>query len=148
MRFLPHNFTQILSIFALGILAMCSGATEAMAACKCPTKPGLKASFDASASVVVGRVEEQKNNPLKPKYTEVRVTILKRFKNDGELRREVLYFYTPDNKDACGIKFQPGFEYLIFVSGNPAFYKTDSCSRTEVLENAQVDIHRLAKLAK
>ena len=98
--------------------------------------------------MVVGRVEEQKNNPLKPKYTEVRVTILKRFKNDGELRREILFFYTPDNKDNCGIKFQPGFEYLIFVSGNPAFYTTDSCSRTEVLENAQVDIHRLAKLAK
>lgn len=115
--------------------------------CKCPGKPALKAAFDAASIVFVGRVEEQRLTPLKPGFKEIRVTVLTLFKDDEELRRDTLVFYTPETEEACGYNFQPGFEYVIYASGNPAFYKSSACDRTEVLENASVDLHYLQKLS-
>jgi len=138
-----------LSAFTLALAAIFTTipatVKPANAECNCPAKPALKRAFKKSDVVLVGRVEEQKTTPLKPGYMEVTLTILKKFKDDKEMRRDFIVIYTKEGD--CGVVFQPGFEYLIFAAGNPAFYTTSSCGRTEVLENAQVDLHRLIKLS-
>ena len=120
---------------------------SANADCSCQSKPALKSAYNKSSIVLVGRVLEQRKTPLKPGFNEIKITILRKFKNsDEEVGRESIVLYTPDSDESCGVTFQPGFEYLIFAVGNPAFYTTTSCDRTEVLENAQVDLHRLMQL--
>lgn len=142
------GLSLLAGLLALELLTIGFVPSEAFAECKCPNKPNLKPAFDAASMVFVGRVEEQRQTPLKPGFTEVKVTVLTRFKDDEELRRDVLVFYTPDKAENCGYSFQPGFEYLIFASGNPAFYKSSACDRTEVIDNAQVDLHMLTKLTE
>lgn len=141
------NFPYSLLVCLLTAAVLPFAAAEASAECTCQSKPALKSAYNKASIVVVGRVLEQRQTPLKPGFTEVKITVLRKFKNtDDDMRRETVVLYTPESDEQCGISFQPGFEYLIFAAGNPAFYKTTACDRTEVLENAQVDLHRLMQL--
>ncbi len=118
----------------------------AAVACPCSEKPVLKKAVDESSMVLIGRVLEQRSNALKPGFLEVKITALQTFKDDEGVSQETITLYTPESEDKCGYSFQPGYEYLIFLTGSPAFFKSNSCSRTEVLENAQVDVHRLQQI--
>ena len=145
-RFL-RNLFLLLSVPS--VASFSAGLAAAEAECSCKSKPALKSAYNKASVVVVGRVEEQRTTPLKPGFTEIKITVLRKFKStDEEAGRDSMVFYTPDSDESCGVNFQPGFEYLIFAAGNPAFYTTTSCDRTQVLENAQVDLHRLMQLTK
>ena len=144
----PHQFrlnpTAVWALaFAVSAILV---APQSSWACPCNNKPALKKAFDEAALVMVGRVLDQRSSPLKPGFVEVKVTALQRFKDQEGFVQETITFYTPESPSECGYSFQPGYEYLIFLSGNPAFLKSTNCSRTEVLENAQADVHRLAKI--
>jgi hypothetical protein len=143
---MPNNKPRILRHRALFLLLPLL-ATSSSLACPCGEKPGLKTSHDSSTLTFVGRILEQKSSPFKPGYTEVKITVLQRYKDSSKMALETATVYTPDNAEKCGYSFQPGFEYLIFANGNPAFYTTTSCSRTEVLDKAQTDLKQLNNLS-
>ncbi|MCB0324712.1 MAG: hypothetical protein KDD69_14115 [Bdellovibrionales bacterium] len=97
--------------------------------------------------VFVGRVEDQKESAFKKDQMEVKFTVFKRFKGFEEVpNNEYVLIHTPKDSAGCGYNFTNGFEYLVFATGTPAHFRTNLCSRTEVLENAQLDQHRLLRL--
>lgn len=127
-------------------LALMLGQTASAFACECAARPALNSAFKKASFVIVGRVLEQRDPPLKPGYKEVKMTVLKKFKYGEDAQRDTVVLYTPAGDNKCGVTFQPGFEYLVFANGNPAFLTADSCNRTQMLENAQVDLHRLMQM--
>ena len=136
------------------LLVLCTAALstffplQAALACSCAEKPTLEQTVKDSTLIFVGRVLEQRETAHKPDYTEIRFTVLKKFKGFEEVPKSADYvvIYTPNQESLCGYAFSNGFEYLVFASGKPAFLKVDLCSRTDVLENAQLDQHRLIRL--
>jgi hypothetical protein len=131
----------------LGIFIGCSLIPEAGRACECPVKPALETALAQSSVVFLGRVEEQGSTPYKKDYTEIKFLVLRKFKGFDELPPlPTLVLYTPSESTNCGYKFQNGFEYVVYATGNPAFLQTNSCSRTEVLEKAQLEEQRLIRL--
>ncbi len=54
--------------------------------------------------------------------------------------------YTPLDYEYCGFKFSDGMDYLVFATGNPAHFKTTSCSKTDVLDNVLTDVQKLIRM--
>jgi hypothetical protein len=134
-------------IFAAVVFFAPAGASAET--CTCPKKPELEESQLQSSAVFVGRVETQEDSVLRPQFTQVRVVVLRKFKWLEEFAtNQSVLVYTPKDEASCGFKFQNGFDYLIFAKGNPAFLRIDTCSRTQVMENAQLDLQRLMRTIK
>ena len=145
-KLLQANTLLVAAVFwaSLSVLS----ADTASAKCKCLPKPKLHMAFNDAKVVVIGRVSEQEVNPIKPGYLEVKITVLRKFKTDDEPRVEYLVAYTPESAEDCGMELQPGFEYLFYLKGNPAFYTVDVCGRSQLLDDASEDVNALANLVK
>ncbi len=142
----PRNVRLSLSLaffliaFSLPRLAWSDG-------CSCLKKAELEDAYKQSSAVFVGRVEVQEDSVLRPDYTQLRMVVLRKFKWLEEFAsNQSVLVYTPKLEAKCGIKFQNGFDYLVFATGNPAFLRADSCTRTQVLENAQMDQQMLLRM--
>lgn len=135
-----------LFLVVYAVMFICFLPGIALADCECPEKPKLEAAYDQATLVFLGRVELQGREPLKPNYKKVKFSVLGKFKWSEEFTDKTVDIYTPKKKEECGIRFQNGFDYLVFASGNPAFVKTTKCSRTEVLEKARLDHERLRRM--
>ena len=115
--------------------------------CACPKVPEVEEAFAQSSAVFVGKIENQEESALRQNMLQVQVFVKNKFKWLDELAgKQLTVIYTAPENDPCGFKFQNGFDYLIFAKGNPAFLKVDVCSRTQVLENAQVDQQKLQRI--
>lgn len=145
---LPRIPSLLLPTLFLGSLFVHLLLPSSAFACSCSEKPSLEESLKKSSLIFVGRVLDQRETAFKPNHTEVRFTVFKKFKGFEEIPKSAEYVvvYTPREESLCGYKFSNGFEYLVFATGSPAFLKVNLCSRTEVLENAQLDQHRLLRL--
>lgn len=116
--------------------------------CPCSPQKSVEEAYQNSSAVFVGRVEHLIKSPLRAEMYEVRFVVFSNYKGTIESERRVQVVYTPLNDAQCSYKFISGQEYLVYAVGNPAFYKTDTCSRTNVLDTAQEDIGKLVELAK
>ncbi len=117
--------------------------------CSCPKKPELEEAYADSAVVFLGQVENQEDSVLRPEFIEVRLAVQRKFKWMSELASsQSIVVYTPSEQGRCGYTFQNGFDYLVFAKGNPAYLRVDSCSRTNVIENSQLDREKLQRLIK
>lgn len=136
--------TALRCVSILGLLILLPSPSFA---CSCAAQPELESALEKSSIVFIGRVVEQRATPFKKGQTEVKMTVFKRFKGFEDVpESEYLLVYTPDNEGACGVKFQNGFEYLVFAGGTPAFFTVSSCSRTQLLDNAMLDQQRLIRM--
>ncbi len=141
------SYRALTALILLSIVFLLSAPSAALA-CSCSEKPSLEDSLKNSSLIFVGRVLDQRETAFKPNHTEVRFTVFKKFKGFEEIPKSAEYVvvYTPREESLCGYSFSNGFEYLVFATGSPAFLKVNLCSRTDVLENAQLDQHRLLRL--
>ncbi len=116
--------------------------------CDCPAQPSFDDALAKSSVVFLGRVEEIGTSGYKKGFVQIKLFAIKKFKGFEELpTNDIVVMYTPAGQEQCGYKFQNGFEYIIYATGNPAFLQTGACSRTEVLEKAQLDEQRLLRLS-
>lgn len=113
--------------------------------CVCDDKPALPKLLEKSTISFVGRVEKTDNNPRRSGFTEVTFVVLNRFKGFDEVRTPKVLVYTP-KEESCAYPFRVGLDYMVFASGTPAFFKTDSCSGSEVLESAYTDVERIKRM--
>jgi hypothetical protein len=113
--------------------------------CVCDEKPPLPKLLERSTLSFVGRVEKTDNNPRRAGFTEVTFVVLNRFKGFDEVRTPKVLIYTP-KEESCSYGFRVGLDYMVFASGTPAFFKVDSCSGSEVLENAYTDVERVKRM--
>ncbi len=143
---LTNNFSLVLVSLLLASFFFI--APSAALACSCGEKASVEESLKDSSLVFVGRVLDQRETAFKPNHTEVRFTVFKKYKGFEEMPKSAEYVvvYSPREESTCGYKFNNGFEYLVFATGSPAFLKVDLCSRTDVLESAQLDQHRIIRL--
>lgn len=115
--------------------------------CSCETKSNVEKAFQESSTVFVGRVEQIIESPLRPEMYEVKFVLLTNYKGDDtEGRFRVVY--TPLTEALCGYAFTPGQEYVVYATGNPAYYKTNSCTRTAILDLTRDDLGKLSDLSK
>ncbi len=123
------------------------GDTPAVAKrCTCPTKPSLEDALDKSSLVFVGQVKDLSVSPLKPDHTQIKFSVNRKLKGFDEVAGNSVLVYSPKTLESCGIAFTEGMDYLVFASGNPAFFQTTSCSLTDVLDRVLVDVHRLIRM--
>lgn len=114
--------------------------------CSCPTKPTLEEALDKASLVFVGQVKDLSVSPLKPDHTQVKFSVNRKLKGFEEVAGNSVLVYSPKTLDGCGIAFTEGMDYLVFATGNPAFFQTTSCTNTDVLERVLVDVHRLIRM--
>lgn len=133
----------LLSIFFPVLLAAAQDATS----CKCAPADPVKEAFQQASTVFIGRVEEVGKSPFHPEMNEVRFALLNDYKHAGESAGRTRLVFTPLAEGTCGYKFVPGQEYLVYATGNPAFYKTSICSRTTFRETAHEEITKLMEIA-
>jgi hypothetical protein len=139
---------RLLIVVVFLSLGICSNVNAA-GACSCKGQPQLEEALARSSVVFIGRVESQKDSSLRPGYRQIRIAVLRKFKWLDDLTKlEYVVLFTPKESALCGFSFQNGFDYLVFAHGNPAFLKTDSCSRTEVLDKALLDQQKLIRLTE
>ena len=115
-------------------------------ACTCPSKAELEEALEKSSLVFVGSVKDKRVNPLKAEESEVRFTVTRKLKGFEEVPTSTVLVYTPIDPEYCGYNFSPGMEYLVFATGTPAHFRTDTCSRTDIIDKVLVDIHKLIRL--
>ncbi|OVE79984.1 hypothetical protein BVY02_01690, partial [bacterium J17] len=133
-------------VFAL-LLAV-GALPDTAIACSCGEKQDIRTALGNSTMVFVGRVEELRENPLKPGLKEIKLAVLRKFKGFEEVQTRFVYVYTPNESALCGFNFSGGMDYLVFASGTPAHFKTNICSRTRLLDDAQRDVQLLMRLMK
>lgn len=126
-------------------------ASAAASNCTCPNKPPLEQSYDQAALVFVGRVQEKRTNPLKKGDVEVKFLVTRKMKGFDEVQSKTVLVYTPKENPVgkigdCAFEFAENGEYVVFANGSPAYFKTSACTRTELLENALMDVQRMIRL--
>ena len=141
-KLISYNSTLLLLALVLWLIP------NSASACSCGEKQDIRAALADSTMVFVGRVEELKENPLKPGLQEVKLAVLRKFKGFEEVQTRFVYVYTPKEAALCGFKFSGGMDYLVFASGTPAHFKTSICSRTGLLDDSQRDVQLLMRLMK
>jgi len=115
-------------------------------ACSCEAKPDLDQALEEASVVFVGQVKTKIQNPLKKEQWEVKFAVSRKLKGFEEVPGSIVLVYTPEDYEYCGYKFQEGLDYLVFATGNPAHFQTTSCMRTELLDKALTDVHKLIRL--
>lgn len=121
-------------------------AVDSARACTCEPKPDVSQALDDASLVFVGRVVSKSVNPFRPEEQEVKFTVTRKLKGFDEIGANTVLVYTPRDHEYCGYKFGEGLDYLVFAVGSPAHFKTTSCTRTEVLENALTDVQKLIRM--
>lgn len=128
--------------------AQAPGALPSAESCSCPPKPSIEDAFEEASLIFVGMARENTVNPLKKNDREVKFKVTRKLKGFEEVpgSGDSVIVYTPDSPTRCGIQFGDGLDYLVFAKGNPAYYQTTSCTRTDVLDKVLVDVHKLLRL--
>lgn len=114
-------------------------------ACTCPLAEEPEATLEKSSIVFVGRVKSKKLSLLKKNEYEIKFQVNKKFKGFDDVPGNTVVIYTSVDFEYCGYKFGTGLDYLVYAEGNPAHFKTSSCSRTNILEKSQAEIQKLQK---
>ena len=135
---------RILTVFSLLYFGLFSINTAA--ACSCEPKPDLDQALEEASVVFVGQVKSKIQNPLKKQQWEVKFAVSRKLKGFEEVPGSIVLVYTPEDFEYCGYKFQEGLDYLVFANGNPAHFQTSTCMRTELLDKALTDVHKLIRL--
>ena len=130
----------LLAIFAL---ILCPLST--VYACNCTENDETEAALAKATIVFVGQVKYKKIHPLKKNEYEVKFQVTKKIKGFEEVPGNMVLIYTPIDFEYCGYRFGVGLDYLVYAEGNPAHFKTSSCSRTNILEKSQAEIQKLQK---
>lgn len=133
-------------LLASACLVFFSG-TGALADCTCSAPATPKEAYGNATAVFVGRVERVAKSPLRPGFNEARFALLRRFKGLEEISANFVMIYTTLDTGNCGYTFIPGQDYIVYAAGSPAAFKTDTCSRTGILDNYLDDVETLSKLA-
>ena len=123
-------------------------AADASAQCPCPPPaPNVRAAYDASTVVFIGRVDRVTKSALKDGKYEVKFSVLRKFKGFDEILGENIVLFTPIDAKLCGYQFLVGQDYIVYGNGNPAAYLATSCTRTGILDNLLDDIDPLTSFA-
>lgn len=135
--------------FVLGtLLPLALLATNSSAQCPCPPPaPNVRAAYDGSSVVFIGRVDRITKSALKDGKYEVKFSILRKFKGFDEIVGENVVLFTPIDAKLCGYQFLVGQDYIVYGTGNPAAYLATSCTRTGILDNLLDDIDPLTSFA-
>ncbi len=132
----------LLPALSLGIFA------RTVFACPCEERPSLVKALEKASLVITARVGAVGKNPRKPGFTEIKVQVLEKFKGGEDLPSDVVIIYTPEAENNCSVDFAKGLDYIIYAQGTPAFYQTNSCTRTALLDDALLDVQRLIRILK
>lgn len=131
------------SLLFISILILCPFYVAQ--ACSCPASEEAEAALAKATIVFVGQVKSKKVQPLKKNEYEVKFQVTKKIKGFEEVPGNTVLIYTPIDYEYCGYKFGVGLDYLVYGEGNPAHFKTSSCSRTNIIEKSQAEIQKLQK---
>jgi hypothetical protein len=144
MTFSIKTMLNKFSYLILSISISCCFVGKSAADCTCPEKPEMKQAYEVATAVFVGRVEKVAVTPLKPGYSEIKISIFTHIKTAPEIARtESLSIFSKSSQSECGINFHTGQDYLIYAEGNPAALKVTSCSRSGVLDNLIKEVDEL-----
>lgn len=137
---LQMMFGVCVALILLPLQVKAEPATEAETECSCKEVPSVAAAFAASEIVIVGQADQVGVSSLKKDFLEVRLRISRVYKGfDGRpVQPEQVAVYTPIGESKCGYSFLRGMDYLVYATGNPAFYQTTRCNRTTMLESAMM----------
>ena len=122
-------------------------AAHAQKSCGCIT-PEVKAAFHNSSLVLIGRVTKVVPSIYKKGFDEISINPTAIFKGDEEIRQRSIIIYTKQKVEECGAELIPGFDYIIYASGLPAFFTTTSCSRNTLLDSGYEEIQKLKEIIK
>ena len=125
------------SIFLL--LAFTFASLPLLADCKCDSLPTIQSAFNSANVVFLGAPAS-----IIPNWISGGMKVT--FKVEESWKRNIEKYFTLNVPEPanCGIAFDTDKKYLVFVSKNHAYF-TDSCSRTQLLENAKADLSFLGK---
>jgi len=156
-RSAPRILRSVFFYSTLIILVLFFSSTALAQECTCPAKPEIVDALRDSSVAFVGRAEKVKHSPLRKGYEEIKFKVFKRYKFNTELADEeplvqtqqnFTFIYTPTEKASCSFNFREGYDYLVYASGTPAFLKTDSCTRTSVLDYVLNEVKTIENLLK
>ncbi len=127
-------------------------------ACSCADKPSLEQSYDQSSAVFLGKVQSIAASRLRTDQNEVKVLVIKVFKDDvglspkasalpDEAATSTAIVFTSQQESLCGYPFAVGQDYIIFARGNLARISVSLCSRTVLLDGATAEMAELEKIA-
>lgn len=115
-------------------------------ACSCMEPPKVAQAVAEASAVFVGRVVNIGKNPLRESKKEVKFIVTRYLKGLDEIPGDNVIVYTAQNSAECGIEFVYNGEYLVYVTGVPANYQTNICSRTKPLELVLAEVKEVARL--
>lgn len=142
MRHLP----RLLATFSLPMIAMMF-APQSAEACSCAPKPTVENAHREATAVFTGRVTSVEPSPLREGQLEVNFTVRKAYKGaPADMGLERVVVFTPMQEAECMFDFQQDQDYLVFATGNLAYYKVNRCGRTGQLEISLDEIAELEKL--
>ncbi|MCB0359381.1 MAG: hypothetical protein KDD44_07085 [Bdellovibrionales bacterium] len=134
-------------VIICGLLLHAVPAEATAAECQCEQPMSLEDALSESSLVAIGRVSSIKPSAIRTGKLEVRVEILREIKRSNpELATSSATVYTPMSPEECGYPFRLEMDYLLYATGNPAYYKVLRCSKTEMLETARDDLDQLLKM--
>ncbi len=119
--------------------------TEDTFACKCES-PNIKQSFQKATVIFSGEVTK-----LDPFRATFKVQKIWKGESAEELVMMTGTFKTADGKymgTSCDYSYKNSEKYLIYAYGAEDKLRTDNCSGSKVLKNADKDIQELEKLTK
>jgi len=113
--------------------------------CQCPEeKPSIEAAADLATVIVLGSVQDIKNDPLKPGFNKVEIKPLRKVKGYEEFSPSKIVIYT--EKGQCGFDFQVAGDYLIYANGSLAKLKVDRCGRTAYFVHSREELTKVDEL--
>ena len=136
-------FKPILFVTFLVLLAT---APRAAVACTCVPPPGPLEALSQSDAVFSGKVLRIYTD--KGQYGEVHRV---QFDVDAYWKGEhgaQLLIETATNSAACGFNFEEGKQYLVYGFLHDSILRTNICTRTAKLSNAQEDLTELGEAAQ
>ncbi|HEY6559735.1 MAG TPA: hypothetical protein VI072_20775 [Polyangiaceae bacterium] len=113
-------------------------------ACSCIDPGSVAAGFDASGSVLEGKVLSLQHQPAAHRIS-ARLEVLQRWKGASGKTVEVV---TTDQGSMCGFEFRRGERYLIFAQATTSPLSVSICSLSKPSNGAAEDIAELNRLAK
>jgi hypothetical protein len=113
-------------------------------ACSCIDPGSVAAGFDASGSVLEGKVLSLQHQPAEHRIS-ARLEVLQRWKGASGKTVEVV---TTDQGSMCGFEFRRGERYLIFAQATTSPLSVSICSLSKPSNAAAEDIAELNRLAK
>lgn len=112
-------------------------------ACSCIDPGSVSAGFDASGSVLEGKVLSVQHQPAAHRIT-TRLEVLQRWKGAPGKTVDVV---TADQGSMCGFEFQRGTRYVIFAREATSPLSVSICSLSKASAAAAADIAELNRLA-